>query len=412
MNIKFKDIMLFTIHPKSIFVNITTQFSLIFSFLFILSLSSTIFDNSIEAKFEHYNKNTAQIISSHDLHTNNEIIEYLSDYISSQSAVIRAQEIDKIENITSIISTNVRLNNGNFARDVITNFVSKIDDINIKGRYKIIRGNHDFTNDNDIIISKELALEFFNTVDVIGNNLYFTPINDFNLLNEQAIQFNICGVFEGVEVTNSFIPDSVALDQQSIIMQLDNLTRMLTTDDSNSVFRVFSLSLIIHSENPINEELHQFYMKLSNNRDSYTSLYFYKQRNERTIGTIMSIINMVFLFAIIISLINFILVLTLKAIKSKNVVIIRILMGASRKYIMLMYFLSTFAIALFSIIFSFIVTFIYKIILEANSDFILTYFSDIYVISLLFLVIVLLYSVILSITITKNSKKLIINSQE
>ena len=70
------------------------------------------------------------------------------------------QEIDKIENITSIISTNVRLNNGNFARDVITNFVSKIDDINIKGRYKIIRGNHDFTNDNDIIISKELALEF------------------------------------------------------------------------------------------------------------------------------------------------------------------------------------------------------------------------------------------------------------
>ena len=412
MNIKFKDIMLFTIHPKSIFVNITTQFSLIFSFLFILSLSSTIFDNSIEAKFEHYNKNTAQIISSHDLHTNNEIIEYLSDYISSQSAVIRAQEIDKIENITSIISTNVRLNNGNFARDVITNFVSKIDDINIKGRYKIIRGNNDFTNDNDIIISKELALEFFNTVDVIGNNLYFTPINDFNLLNEQAIQFNICGVFEGVEVTNSFIPDSVALDQQSIIMQLDNLTRMLTTDDSNSVFRVFSLSLIIHSENPINEELHQFYMKLSNNRDSYTSLYFYKQRNERTIGTIMSIINMVFLFAIIISLINFILVLTLKAIKSKNVVIIRILMGASRKYIMLMYFLSTFAIALFSIIFSFIVTFIYKIILEANSDFILTYFSDIYVISLLFLVIVLLYSVILSITITKNSKKLIINSQE
>ncbi len=412
MNIKFKDIMLFTIHPKSIFVNITTQFSLIFSFLFILSLSSTIFDNSIEAKFEHYNKNTAQIISSHDLHTNNEIIEYLSDYISSQSAVIRAQEIDKIENITSIISTNVRLNNGNFARDVITNFVSKIDDINIKGRYKIIRGNHDFTNDNDIIISKELALEFFNTVDVIGNNLYFSPINDFNLLNEQAIQFNICGVFEGVEVTNSFIPDSVALDQQSIIMQLDNLTRMLTTDDSNSVFRVFSLSLIIHSENPINEELHQFYMKLSNNRDSYTSLYFYKQRNERTIGTIMSIINMVFLFAIIISLINFILVLTLKAIKSKNVVIIRILMGASRKYIMLMYFLSTFAIALFSIIFSFIVTFIYKIILEANSDFILTYFSDIYVISLLFLVIVLLYSVILSITITKNSKKLIINSQE
>lgn len=412
MNIKFKDIMLFTIHPKSIFVNITTQFSLIFSFLFILSLSSTIFDNSIEAKFEHYNKNTAQIISSHDLHTNNEIIEYLSDYISSQSAVIRAQEIDKIENITSIISTNVRLNNGNFARDVITNFVSKIDDINIKGRYKIIRGNNDFTNDNDIIISKELALEFFNTVDVIGNNLYFTPINDFNLLNEQAIQFNICGVFEGVEVTNSFIPDSVALDQQSIIMQLDNLTRMLTTDDSNSVFRVFSLSLIIHSENPINEELHQFYMKLSNNRDSYTSLYFYKQRNERTIGTIMSIINMVFLFAIIISLINFILVLTLKAIKSKNVVIIRILMGASRKYIMLMYFLSTFAIALFSIIFSFIVTFIYKIILEANSDFILTYFSDIYVISLLFLVIVLLYSIILSITITKNSKKLIINSQE
>lgn len=412
MNIKFKDIMLFTIHPKSIFVNITTQFSLIFSFLFILSLSSTIFDNSIEAKFEHYNKNTAQIISSHDLHTNNEIIEYLSDYISSQSAVIRAQEIDKIENITSIISTNVRLNNGNFARDVITNFVSKIDDINIKGRYKIIRGNHDFTNDNDIIISKELALEFFNTVDVIGNNLYFSPINDFNLLNEQAIQFNICGVFEGVEVTNSFIPDSVALDQQSIIMQLDNLTRMLTTDDSNSVFRVFSLSLIIHSENPINEELHQFYMKLSNNRDSYTSLYFYKQRNERTIGTIMSIINMVFLFAIIISLINFILVLTLKAIKSKNVVIIRILMGASRKYIMLMYFLSTFAIALFSIIFSFIVTFIYKIILEANSDFILTYFSDIYVISLLFLVIVLLYSIILSITITKNSKKLIINSQE
>ncbi|HHX68911.1 MAG TPA: hypothetical protein GX708_12770, partial [Gallicola sp.] len=403
MNIKFKDIMLFTIHPKSIFVNITTQFSLIFSFLFILSLSSTIFDNSIEAKFEHYNKNTAQIISSHDLHTNNEIIEYLSDYISSQSAVIRAQEIDKIENITSIISTNVRLNNGNFARDVITNFVSKIDDINIKGRYKIIRGNNDFTNDNDIIISKELALEFFNTVDVIGNNLYFSPINDFNLLNEQAIQFNICGVFEGVEVTNSFIPDSVALDQQSIIMQLDNLTRMLTTDDSNSVFRVFSLSLIIHSENPINEELHQFYMKLSNNRDSYTSLYFYKQRNERTIGTIMSIINMVFLFAIIISLINFILVLTLKAIKSKNVVIIRILMGASRKYIMLMYFLSTFAIALFSIIFSFIVTFIYKIILEANSDFILTYFSDIYVISLLFLVIVLLYSIILSITITKNS---------